>query len=78
MKLGEATVDDEMYAARVQGIYNTLLQIVTECPINSPEWNYGWDMLRNHVDHFKYKEMERCNRPQMAIPQPPLEVPCCN
>lgn len=78
MKLNEATVDNEKYAAQVQGIYTTLLQIVTECPISSPEWNYGWDMLRNHVDHFKYKEMDRCNRPQVAINPSPLEASCCN
>ncbi len=78
MKLDEATVDDEKYAEQVHGIYKTLLLIVTDSPISSPEWNYGWDMLRNHVDHFKYKEMEKCNRPQMAIPQPPLEAACCS
>jgi len=78
MKLSEATIENTPFSSLIKNVYSNLMGILLEAEVGSPEFNYAWDMIRNHVDHFKYREMDVRNPPQMLRPQPPLEVPCCN
>ena len=62
----------------IKEIHDKLLAIVMTSEVASPEWNYAWDLLRNHIDHFKYLSLERKDRlamERMNTPQPPLK--CC-
>lgn len=59
------------FEGHIRAIYTQLMMIVNSAKINSPEWNYAWDMLRSHIDHFKYRQLELAAN----APQKPIEVP---
>jgi len=80
MKLSETTIENTPFSGLIKNVYSSLMGILLEAEVGSPEFNYAWDMLRNHVDHFKYRQMElkEGRELQMLRPQPPLEGACCN
>lgn len=75
MKIKDCEFGGE-FQGHIKVVYEQLLLMVTCAEVNSVEWNYAWDLLRAHIDHFKYRQMElQCNMPQTLKPQPPLQ--CC-
>lgn len=85
MKIKDCEFGGE-FQPHIKVVYEQLLLMVTCAEVNSVEWNYAWDLLRSHIDHFKYRQLEQeALKPQLAMPriaqcmpieQPPLE--CCN
>lgn len=75
MKIKDGDFGGE-YKQNIKIIYEQLMLIINNSEINSPEWNYSWDVLRSHIDHFKYRQMELvANIPQKPLEHAPLQ--CC-
>lgn len=66
MNLSQFKFNDSKMNEKFKGIYSTLIEIVTQSEINTPEWRLGWDLLRSYIDAIRYAQME--NSEQSPIP----------
>jgi hypothetical protein len=65
----------QRFSKQAQTIFEESLEMLVASDIGSKDFNYAWDILRAHVDHFRYNQICEESKPQVINQlQPPLEA----